>query len=78
MDGWEIVTERRGYFIYRKILKDENGKIIRGIWKARKNLGNHRLGEMFDITYEQAIGYEPIDETEAMSKALGKTLLPRR
>ena len=65
---YEFVTNQRGYFIYRKI---EDGK---GKWRARHQDG----GEFFDITYEQALGYEPIDSEQALQMELGKMLLPRR
>lgn len=52
--GFEYVTSRRGYSIYRKIV-DGKGK-----WKAEKD------GEIKDITYQQALGYEPLDNAEAI------------
>lgn len=58
------------YELYRKI---ENG---RGKWLAEDT----RTGEFFPITYEQALGYEPIRPTgiEKLSRELGKMLLPKR
>ena len=64
-NGYEYVASRRGYDIYRKII---NGK---GYWKAKKE------GKIKDITYQQALGYEPIDNAESLGMELGKMLLPR-
>lgn len=64
-NGYQYITSRRDYDIYRKVI---NGK---GHWKARKE------SEIKDITYEQAIGIEPIDNAEALGMELGKMLLPR-
>ena len=57
------------YEIHRKI---ENG---RGKWKAREL----ETGKVIDITYNQALGYEPINPTpiEQLSMKLGKILLPQ-
>ena len=57
------------YAIYRKI---ENG---RGKWKAKEI----ETGKVIDITYNQALGYEPINPTpiEQLSMKLGKILLPQ-
>lgn len=56
------------YELYRKI---ENGK---GKWIAE----DCNTGEFFPITYEQALGYEPIRPTgmENLARELGKILLP--
>ena len=56
------------YDLYRKI---ENGK---GKWLAEDT----ETGEVFPITYEQALGHEPIRPTpiENLSRQLGKILLP--
>ena len=64
LDGYEYVSTRREYSIYRKII---DGK---GHWKAK----NQRTGEVFDITYEQALGYEGIDNAEKLSIEVGKKL----
>ena len=63
--GYVYVTSRRGYDIYRKIV---NGK---GKWKAVKD------GKEMDITYNQALGYEPLDNAEALGMELGRILLPQ-
>ena len=60
---WEYITNRRGYSIYRKIVNNK------GIWKAKKD------NVEFDITYKQALGYEPIDNAEALGMEIGKILL---
>lgn len=64
MEGYEEVSGRRGWTFYRKIV---NGK---GKWKAK----NETTGYVKDITYEQALGYEPIDEAEKLGMWLGKQL----
>ena len=58
---------------YELYIKFINGK---GRWKAR----DVETGEVIDITYEQALGYEPINPTpiEKLSMKLGKMLLPPR
>lgn len=61
---WNFITSRNGYSIYRKFV---NGK---GKWKAKKE----DTGEIFDITYNQALGYEGIDNAEKLSIELGKLL----
>lgn len=61
---YEYITSRRGYNIYRKIV-DGKGK-----WKAEKD------GKEMDITYNQALGYEPLDNAEALGMELGRMLLP--
>lgn len=63
-NAFEYVSSRSGYDIYRKIV---NGK---GKWKAEKD------GIEMDITYEQALGYEPLDNAEALGMELGRILLP--
>lgn len=63
-NDYEFIENRNGYEIYRKIV---NGK---GVWKASKD------GKEFPITYDQARGYEPIDNEEKLRIKLGKMLLP--
>lgn len=72
-DGYEEVSSRDGYRIYRKTLRDDNGKIIKGIWAAQDWDGKD---EPFEITYDQARGFEPINPRlgnlqKKVSKALG-------
>lgn len=57
------------YELYRKI---ENGK---GKWIAEDS----RTGEVFRITYDQALGYEPIRPTqsELLAREVGRKLLPK-
>jgi len=64
-NGYEYVTSRRGYNIYRKIV-DGKGK-----WKAEKN------GTVMDISYDQARGFAPLDNSEALGMELGRMLLPQ-
>lgn len=54
LSDYSYVTNTRGYDIYKKMI---NGK---GHWVAQK--GN---SEPFEITYEQARGFEPINSTDA-------------
>lgn len=66
----EYVTTRRGYHIYQKI---RNG---RGIWTAIKtNKLGQEIGNPFRITYDQALGFAPIDEAEALGMQLGTLLM---
>ena len=72
-DGYEEVSSQNGYRIYRKTLRDDNGKIIKGIWAAQDWDGKD---EPFEITYDQARGFEPINPKlgnlqKKVSKALG-------
>lgn len=69
LNGYDYVSYINHYDLYRKI---ENGK---GKWKAV----DKNTGEVFDITYEQALGYEPIRPTEIdkLSIKLGEMLLHR-
>ncbi len=66
LTGYNYIETRNGYEIYRKIV---NGK---GRWAAKR-----KDGVVFRITYDQALGHEPIDNTEALQMYLGKMLLPR-
>lgn len=56
--------------LYRKL---ENGK---GVWVAH----NIETGEVKPITYAQARGFEPIEDTpiKRLARELGALLLPRR
>ena len=64
MNDWQFIDSRNNYAIYRKIV---NGY---GKWKAVKD------GKEKEITYDQARGYEPLDNEEALQMELGKLLLP--
>lgn len=74
-DGYKYVTSKifggRYYEIYRKVVKGEN----KGYWKAvEKDSRTFKpIGEPFDITWEQASGFEPIRDT-GFSRAVGKAL----
>ena len=63
-DGWQYCGMRNGYSLFRRI---ENG---RGKWCIVMN------DAVLPITYEQALGYEPITDTEKLSRKLGAVLLP--
>lgn len=68
--GYRYVASNSPYDLYRKII---SGK---GDWYA-VNYGNNTLQH---ITYAQALGDEPIDDTKGikmLSKELGKKLLPK-
>lgn len=64
--GFEQAGYRKNYDFYRKLI---NGK---GKWYAVDT----KDGRVFPITWDQAVGYEPIDSTEGMAMKLGKVLLP--
>ena len=69
---YEFIDCRHGYNIYRTIA---NG---RGCWRAVKTDGYGReIGKPFRISYDQALGFEPIDEAQALGMILGNLLLPR-
>lgn len=77
-DGWEELNHSpdSNYTLYRKVLREGNGKVIKGIWKVK----HIRTGKIKDITYDQALGYEPIEDTpiKRLSRELGRMLLPQR
>ena len=75
------------YYLYRKILKDENGRIVKGLWAAapqdttsgdRNKMYGPDESKMFNITYDQARGLEPLpnDHLFGLRKELGRKLLP--
>lgn len=64
--GFEQAGYRKNYDFYRKLI---NGK---GKWYAVDT----KDGRVFPITWDQAVGYEPIDSTEGMAMKLGGMLLP--
>jgi hypothetical protein len=80
-DGYKYVSNKFGYYIYKKRIHDDSGKLVKVLWAAQKWDGkNSRLvGEPFEITYEQARGFEPIEPSDTqlgdlqnkVSKALG-------
>lgn len=71
----EVSSENRGGTIYRLFRKFENGK---GKWAAIEQCNGKDCGEPFEITYEQARGFEPMNSNEKAGMALGKKLLPKR
>lgn len=74
LDEYELMPSRvDGFEIYRKILRDENGNRVKGIWVAAKD-GK----EPFHISYEQALGREPIEDSsiKRLARQLGEMLLP--
>lgn len=70
----EVSPENRGGTIYRLFRKVENGK---GKWAAIEQCNGKDCGEPFEITYEQARGFEPMNSNEKIGMVLGKKLLPR-
>lgn len=79
-DGYEQVSGRPGYNLYRKVIRDNNGKIVKGVWAAQKYDGKtgRTVGEPFEITYDQARGFEPIGDDECLGARVGKALGLRR
>lgn len=72
MDRYEFIDCRHGYNIYRTMV---HGK---GCWRAVKtDTFGREIGKPFRITYDQALGLAPIDETQALGMYLGRLLLPR-
>lgn len=70
--GYEYVTSiSKSFVVYEIYRKIENGK---GKWIAE----DCETGEVFRITYDQALGYEPIRPTpiENLARELGRKLLP--
>ena len=63
LNGYKYIETRNGYEIYRKIV---NGK---GRWAAKR-----ADGYVFRITYNQALGFEPLDSEEALRMYLGNKL----
>ena len=70
-DYEEVNFDNPDYRIYNRVVRDGSGKIIKGLWAAQKG-----DGEPFEITYEQARGFKPIDEVDELSRNMGKLLLP--
>lgn len=73
LDEYEYISNVDGYSTFRKIVRDEDGN-PRGIWAARHQDG----GEAFPISYKQAQGFEPIEDTpiKRLARELGEMLLP--
>lgn len=74
--GWNAMDSRytgsKYYIIFAK--RGEDGK---GIWKAVQ-YSNQLEPRVIDITYEQGIGREPIDDFDGLRRHLGKMLMPHR
>lgn len=74
-DSYEYVTNVNGYWVYRSVV---NGK---GVWRAMPQGSDESQFDSlsFPISYDQARGFEPINEPAAITKLrkhLGKKLLP--
>ena len=63
-DGWQFMCYRDNCPVFRKV---EN---MRGHWCAI--VGD----DVLTITYDQALGFEPITEAGKLSRYLGAMLLP--
>lgn len=74
LSDYTYVGNQDGYAIYRKIEKQSDGS-RRGVWVAQDQDG---VDPPFSITYDQARGFEPIDDSAAkkLGKKLGEKLLP--
>ena len=74
-DYERVHSHDSNYAIYRKTLRDGNGKITKGIWAAQRIDGktDKPIGEPFEITYDQARGFEPIEGAN-FGKIVGKAL----
>lgn len=75
-ETYKYVTNVDGYWVYRAIV---DGK---GVWRAMPQDSDESQFEelSFPISYDQARGFEPIDEPSAITKLrkdLGKKLLPK-
>lgn len=75
-ETYEYVTNVDGYWVYRAVV---DGK---GVWRAMPQGSNESQFDSlsFPISYDQARGFEPIDEPSAITKLrkdLGKKLLPK-
>ena len=75
-ETYEYVTNVDSYWVYRAVV---DGK---GVWRAMPQGSNESQFEelSFPISYDQARGFEPIDEPSAITKLrkdLGKKLFPK-
>lgn len=70
ISDYEYCGNREGYQVYRKIVKDADGK-HHGEWAAQDQDGQY---PPFKITYMQARGYDPIDKHDSDVKKLGREL----
>lgn len=64
-----------GYFVYRKVITQPDGS-KKGVWVAQDQ---DEKNPPFSITYDQARGFDPINDTSGtkkLAKWLGKRLLP--
>lgn len=76
--GYNILssTLKDGGDTYALLRKTEDGKTK---WAAAKYVnGIPDEDNIFEITYEQARGFEPLTDTGKISRKLGKTLLPKK
>lgn len=70
--SYTLKDNGKTYALYRKI---ENGK---GKWAAAPYtaVGEPATDEAFEITYDQARGFEPLSNTGKLGKEIGKKVLP--
>ena len=79
-DGYKYVTGKPGYKIYRKDIRDNNGRVTNAVWAAQKldNKTFKPVGEPFEITYDQARGFDPIDDAGKLGRKVANALGLRR
>lgn len=74
LSEYDYVSNVDGYFIYRKVVDQSNGS-KKGVWVAQDQ---DEKNPPFSITYDQARGFDPINDTSGikkLGKQLGKKLL---
>lgn len=64
------------YRAYRKNITTDDGK-IKGLWKAVPSNAK-TVDDVIDITYQQALGYEPMPKDNKLARELGNRLGLRR
>lgn len=71
LDGFTLMPKQiDGYKIYKKLVND------RGVWRAMlAEFDDSQFKEKsFSISYDQARGFEPIDDSQLQSHQLGMKL----
>ena len=75
LSEYDYVSNVDGYSVYRKVVDQPNGS-KKGVWVAQDQ---DEKNPPFSITYDQARGFDPINDTSGvkkLGKQLGKKLLP--
>lgn len=75
-DGWRPMDSRYTGSKYYIIFAKKEGD-AKALWKAVQ-YSNQLEPRVIDITYEQGIGREPIDDFDGLRRDLGRMLLPKR